>query len=108
LLKSAFSAVACARFQQNALARNAEAFPQRKDEIGLAGPAEETAGPAAIDEPRRWITPRQFGNRSHALGGLVDRWLPAHSRDVRADRAAEHDDAVGRAARGIPFRKALL
>ena len=71
-------------------------------------PVDQGAAAAGKDDAGIRITPRQFGGRGDALGGFVERDAAARGRYVGRDRAAEHDDAVGRPARGVPGRKALL
>ncbi len=54
------------------------------------------------------MLPRKLCHRGHALRGLVERNVLACGRYVGGHGAAEHHDAVRRAAFRIPFRKALF
>ena len=63
--------------------------------IGLAEPAAVEAGSAAgEDQLRIGISAGQIGKGQEALGIVVDSGLAALGSQQRADRAAEHDDAV--------------
>ena len=55
-----------------------------------------------------WIAACQFGSDGDALGRSAERHIAPPVRYARQNRTAEHDDAVGRSARGIPLRKTLL
>jgi len=54
------------------------------------------------------IAARELDRGGNPLGRLVELDGAARRRNIERDRAAKHDDAVGRAAGRIPRRKALL
>ena len=74
------------------------------------GPFVEYQRVAAAGEhdARVRVAARQLGTDRDALRRFVECHRAARGRHVWRDRAAQHDDAVGRPARGVPGRKTLF
>src|ERR1051326_8761270 len=88
--------------------RNAEIFDQPLRQLGFGAAAVDDLGAAAreYDFGIR-IFARELDRAGHALGRLVERDFATRQRDRRLERAAQHDDAVGRpAGRAVPRRRA--
>jgi hypothetical protein len=84
--------------------RDTEIFEEAFCQLGFR----DLTDAAREHQPRVGIFAREFDGARHALGRFVKRDLAAPSRDPGVERTAEHDDAVGCAAYGLPRGKALL
>ena len=106
---TAFSMVLRDCSSADALVRNAERLELPHGEGRLNRIARQQGIVAAgKDDARIGIAARELDRGGNPLGRLVELDGAARRRNIERDRAAKHDDAVGRAAGRIPRRKALL
>ena len=88
---------------------DAEAFEDGAGEIGFPGIVRDQIRAAAGENHARVrISLRQRRRRDDPVGRASNHRRAVRGRKIGLDRRPEHDDAVRRAARGIPWRKALL